>query len=522
MEVAMRTRTPRMARTIKPGEGVLAWKAYRDRQNKDLLHRTEYLTSIVSAVAEIEVPAGEDLRAALNSDTARNAVGITNEAYSWCAVDDGASWSGMALRPEKRRFRRTAWPQEVLPQKCHAMNMASSARFCHQPSWQAVSGEMAPAEVFNRAGYDADALKGHQTVQDVCRHISTMLESLPRSDGQVQYSKAQHRINTNSRKAKPVPGIHEDAFREDHQSTALFHQQKKISAQRVVRVSEADQPEPNMEMNFMRFFTALMYNEAQQPSADVGFTRLDGLEAGSLHKFSILEGGMCVRRESRLPRFTMPPALVVSMQPAEVFQCGHYFEVSVQSLFQSISPADRPLIAESRGRSAGVILGFRAARPLDEDEPADDVTKVSHSWCLSSNGFFFMQAGSPSASIRQPVTQTRATPEVRPSWHRKKPLPGEIGMCPWPPPPRGNLVKQCDWSVALTEGDTLGLLALPSGALLLTVNGRRALAVIDAGVPTDRVLFPLVQVGNHVKAVKLRAKAVPPMEDGHKDENSGA
>ncbi|CAE7395223.1 unnamed protein product [Symbiodinium microadriaticum] len=76
------TRTPRMARAIKPGEGVLAWKAYRDRQNQDLLHRTEYLATIVSAVAEVQAPPGQDLRAALAQDTVLDRVGAMGESFS--------------------------------------------------------------------------------------------------------------------------------------------------------------------------------------------------------------------------------------------------------------------------------------------------------------------------------------------------------------------------------------------------------------------------------------------------------
>ena len=51
--------------------------------------------------------------------------------------------------------------------------------------------------------------------------------------------------------------------------------------------------------------------------------RLDGMDAGSTWKYSILEGGSCVRRNQRLP------AMVGAVQPARVFSEGHYFEVRV-------------------------------------------------------------------------------------------------------------------------------------------------------------------------------------------------
>lgn len=70
--------------------------------------------------------------------------------------------------------------------------------------------------------------------------------------------------------------------------------------------------------------------------------------------------------------------------------------------------------------------------------------------------------------------------------------------------------RQFDWSCALQEGDTLGLLAMPSGALVLTVNGVRELMVADAGVLADQYLYPIVQVANHVRSVKLCAAVEPP------------
>ena len=40
----------------------------------------------------------------------------------------------------------------------------------------------------------------------------------------------------------------------------------------------------------------------------------------------------------------------------------------------------------------------------------------------------------------------------------------------------------------------MGLLAMPDGGLVFTVNGRREFLVADAAVSSDRLLYPLVQV----------------------------
>ncbi|CAE7214533.1 unnamed protein product, partial [Symbiodinium sp. CCMP2456] len=152
----------------------------------DLLHRTEYLATIVSAVAEVEAPPGQDLRAALAQDTVLDRVGALGESFSCGHPSDGHCWAGLALKPEKRRFPRTAWPQEVSTQLCHVLNMASTARGFHRPEWhQAVADavETESEQVRNRDGQPAYVLKGHQNLQDACWQVSAMLESLPRPPG---------------------------------------------------------------------------------------------------------------------------------------------------------------------------------------------------------------------------------------------------------------------------------------------------------------------------------------------------
>lgn len=51
--------------------------------------------------------------------------------------------------------------------------------------------------------------------------------------------------------------------------------------------------------------------------------RVDHMDLGSTWKFSILEGGTCVRRGKMV-------AMVGSVEPARVFSQGHYFEVRVK------------------------------------------------------------------------------------------------------------------------------------------------------------------------------------------------
>lgn len=510
-----RTRTPRMAHTIKPGEGVLAWQAYKDRQQQDLLHRTEYLTSLVSGISEVEVPAGEDLHSTLFSSMVPDVVCVASSALGRCHMKDGATWRRMVLSPEKRRFPRMAWPQEALTQAANLTQMASSAIETHRPAWQ-VERQVSEVHPEDRDGLSAVQLQGHQALQDSCWHMTRTLEAQSRGPGPVRQSKAQHRIHTNLLKVKAVPGLHLEALQEDHLSTEAARQQRQQSTCKVVfsQVDKADGLDiATPEMRFSRFFTALMYHGPPETTAS-HLIRLVGMDSGSTFKFSILDGGKCVRREERLPRKTMPPAMVGSVEPAPVLSSGHYFEVKVMSLFQSVSAADRPKICETYGRTAGVVLGFKGARPSGEDELAKDISTVANSWCISSNGWFFSQRGRPNPQLHRPTSQMRATPELRPTWHRARQAAshGAQLRCVWPPLCKGpgHVERQFDWSCALQEGDTLGLLAMPSGALVLTVNGVRELMVADAGVLADQYLYPIVQVANHVRSVKLCAAVEPP------------
>ena len=512
-----RTRTPRMVRSIKPGEGVLAWKAYKDRQQQDLLHRTEYLTTILSATSEVEVPAGEDLHATLFSSMVPDVVCVASNAFGRGHMKDGSSWRDMVLSGEKRRFPRMAWPQEALSQTTNLAEMANSARERHQPSWVQRKVEVHPVDAAlseDRFGHSAVQLQGHQALQDSCWHMTRMLEAHSQGPGPVQHNKAQHRLHTNLLKVKAVPGLHLDALQEDHISTETSRQRRQDSTCKVVFSQEKTDTLQDLatpEMQFSRFFTALTYHGP--PEATLShFIRLDCMDVGSTFKFSILEGGKCVRREDRPPRKTMPPALLGSLEPSPVFAGGHYFEITVTSLFQAVSAADRPKVSETYGRTAGVVLGFKSGRPDGEDELAKDISNVANSWSISSNGWFFSQRGRPNAQLHRPSTQMRVTPELRPCWHRARRAEESQLRCTWPPLSKGpgHFERHFDWSCSLQEGDILGLLAMPSGALVLTVNGVRELMVADAGVSTDRYLYPIVQVANHVRSVRLCPAVEPP------------
>merc|ERR1711924_153586 len=96
-------------------------------------------------------------------------------------------------------------------------------------------------------------------------------------------------------------------------------------------------------------------------------------------------------------------------------------------------------------------------------------------------------------------------------WHRRE-CPNEQLTCCWPPePPAPDSVRRkLDWSLAVGEGDTIGMLVTPSGDIVIIVNSERKFFVPEAGVPVDANLFPLVEVCNHIRSVRPVPLATPP------------
>lgn len=70
--------------------------------------------------------------------------------------------------------------------------------------------------------------------------------------------------------------------------------------------------------------------------------------------------------------------------------------------------------------------------------------------------------------------------------------------------------QKLDWSVALGEGDTLGMMITSFGGIVVTVNGQRQLFIPDAGVPMGSHFYPLVEAYNHVRSVRALPGALPP------------
>jgi len=246
------------------------------------------------------------------------------------------------------------------------------------------------------------------------------------------------------------------------------------------------------------------------------FFRLDGQDEYSADKFSLMEGGTSLVRQEASDPFRSRAVLMVN-EPAVLLAQGQYFEVQIMSVFDTPGRPDRPRDAAPRRRTEGLALGFTTSRPDSlkdtSGQPASDRTleDVPNSWSLAMTGALYRSTGSTG---RQPVMSPRGE-RVRelPSWHRKIPVPQSARGVKWPlseNDPKATIGSRLRWSAAVGAGDRVGLLATTFGGIVLFVNGCRELMVPDAGVKVDEQLYPLVEVYNHVRAVRLTVGALPP------------
>mmetsp|Transcript_102421 Transcript_102421/g.181891 ORF Transcript_102421/g.181891 Transcript_102421/m.181891 type:complete len:516 (+) Transcript_102421:42-1589(+) len=502
---------------LKSGNGVQAWNAYQERQNQDLLYRTEYLAGLVSSAVEVESPNGEDLQKTLLASPVPRLVRLTNEILSDRHPKASAGnkvprtnpeWPDLVLKPQQRQSRN-AWPQKVKTQQAYLKeSLNPKPEKVEEPS-------AGPPYVEARDSHSrpATAVQGLAAWEETCGGVAGMLAGLPRNWAKPEPPPKEQ---NNFEKVQPVPRLHELIIDNDHQSQKETAQLRQLSGcvkvLQIVEDSEGIGDSQNAEMNFARFFCSLMLRPQESQVFFQSFERLDGDDKGSTKKFAFVDSGKKVVVEPQ-DGFRMP-ALVTSADPVPVFPSGHYFELEVVSVFRTTGRLERPKPEDPRGRSAGLVLGFKTERPGQEDRMAKNVASVSNSWCISTNGFFSCQKGPTPKSPSRSANQVRSTLETHRSWHQRKPLPSEQLLCTWPPPARskgdGPTTRKFDFSLSLNEGDRIGLQALPFGALVLTVNGCREVMIADAGLPASQPLFPIIEVTNHIKALKLLPLVPPP------------
>lgn len=550
-----KTRTPRMETRLRPGDGVITWKNFEEQRAQELLYRSEYFSGLLSSAIEVEASPPEDMQATLKASPAPLLIQAVSDRLDLANAKPGFTPPKMVLPATDvlHNRPRLGWPQEghyypntplvsalVQPQAACLKQTAQGRRARwvqelaqeaseHRPATSPLAWDSrvrSPLTAATTAGstqepadvqsITATALQSLDAWRETCEGVNTMLESGPAVLGAVPISKAAHRLNNTAKKVASVPGVHDEAFGRDHKATFEAQRSRELNGcEHIFSLLEdgISGKATQAELQYARLFSQLKLTNNQVFPKQ--FHRFDGLEASSTHRYTLTDVATSIIRKD--DGFHKLPALLTSMDTVPLFADGHYFEVKVTSVFSSLGPATRPKPDESRGRSAGLVLGLMALPPSLEDEKAKYASDLSGCWCISTHGFYYARPGKRPCSPTRRASDVRvAATELPVSWRRKKPVhrpaPGKQLVCSWPATSTGEPAAshKLDWSVALNEGDSLGLLLLPSGALMMTCNGRRVLTIADAALPTDRMYFPLVEVSNHIRSIKLAHMASPP------------
>merc|ERR1712070_200234 len=139
-------------------------------------------------------------------------------------------------------------------------------------------------------------------------------------------------------------------------------------------------------------------------------------------------------------------------------------------------------------------------KPEDIETHVKEASKVPQSWCIATSGTYYA-AGEQGTDQWRPVSPHRI--KEKNVWHRKPVKKEQLRVLwPPPPPPPGTVKQRLRWSSALGEGDVIGLLFTPFGGVVITINGAREMMIPDAGISVDRVMYPIIEVRNHIRSAR--------------------
>lgn len=469
-----------------------------NRAMLDLMYRSEYLASQISESSAAEAPAAEPVQQVLANSTVPHLIHATTHAmqhHTAHAVNDATKMRTMLhyTRERERGF------DELHSGKGLVLPHEHMSRVSVQNELEDVQRSMIHMN---------DILDSTNFMNLVPPHFVPDPPPAPVLEG----LKAAH-----------VPGPPQGSIEfNDHNHAQDLELAKYASKCR--RVMQLTEEGPKEIARAGQNYATLFWKRKGGKEWAKEFRRVDGEEhANSAEKFSLTEGcSMLVRREAQhfgavlRNTHTTSRALVTTCSPARLFTCGHYFEITVKTIFRSAAggrpafepPAlDRPAGLEVKARNEGLVLGVTTTKPSDIHKAIRCAHEVPMSWCIATNGRFYAN-NSTEAPLKTPRSINMERITVVQPW-RKKADPSDPSLVTWPPPKGSHAKRDVDWSIALEEGSTVGMLVTPWGGILITVDGQKELLVADAGVPADQPLYPLVEVYNRVRSVRLQPGAQP-------------
>lgn len=470
-----------------PPRGRALRQSMRDNAVQDLIYRSEYLATIIGGAFPVAAtwPPDEDPRQQLRASCLPRLVDATAlilQAGTPTATQRSSAGDGkaravsplthmehMRLRLNRLGLRgKEAMIDRARPDvQTHAPFSNGPAPYQHADRVRREFGWN--AATVGDPGCVADALHGRAVYSDVLSQMRDMVS--PHCPAPPQ----------------PAPSA---GLGNDHHHAAELEIRKHASRCRHVELLDDKWQPDTCGLDFARLFWARAAAVAQGSAGqDVStstaakrWLRADGEdEFSAANRYSLMEQCTVVQRAgSQSPQSAS--ALAIGERPAAPLLQGYYAEVQIVSLSK---PADRsdwmrrlePGDTKTRSRTDGLVFGFTATaapRPgvCSAMEPAaTSLTKLPWSWCIATVGGFYAKGAVESAFTR----------------------------------------RQLSWSVALGEGDRLGLLVTSYGGIVLFVNGAHELMIPDAGVRVDVDLYPVVEVSNHIRSVRLMPGAsLPP------------
>lgn len=511
---------------------------------QDLVYRSEYLSTLVSNAASIDAPPDQDVTQRLGISPMPQLITATSNVLNSRVSEMKAHSTTPISERQLPKTKGTAHGRIEPPEPDTPLARSIKAfKEAIPPEPRAVVYVADPSTA-------VDPLHGRSSWNEVLDNMKTMVHPVVRYQGQPPGCPLE------GLKVRPVPGVPESALARDYAHMAETELMRHAgNCKHVEQVTEAGLGDTSMKgLSFAQFFwkrqtqandaaeqlaatqpvgpgeatlagpagsaqTALLGRTTGSLSSTVNrgrFLRVDDGENGAgdsaTHRFSLMEGGtMLVRSPGRDP--FQSRATVAFDQPALVLSEGHYFEVEVRSVFFRDGPPDRPKPLNPRGRSEGLVLGMTPRLPTDLSQHHRrtlgallGARDVPMAWCVSSSGTFYFTGNDPARATR-PVSPFRVKEPA--SWHRR---PGKEDQprCCHPPAAGAAYRKNMNWSMSLSEADRVGMLVTTFGAIVIVVNGERDLVIPDAGVVADQELYPIVEVYNHVRSVKLWPGARPP------------
>lgn len=498
---------------VRSPRGATMRESARCKALQDLMYRSEYLAAVISGSACAKAPPGEELRGTLAASAMPQVIGGA-AMLSHSKHETRARSKVMKERPSRDVATLGLRPHTVPARPLQTLGGALVEGALSSPVMQGRRTMAAPMPATTMPASPTVSKFDHMT--DMLTSTHGMLGTFHTASQNAFMHEGETDDTSGTKKVKYVQGGHNAIPRDHIEENMQEHMGHAGRSRHVECVEDRDDrglaqagEDKVLGLRFATFYWKRLADAMERGTEDLRplFRRVDGAEEQSgTRRFTLTDAGTALVRSEGRDAFNAP-ALVTSDQPIPVYNQGHYFEIRLTTLFRTPGRPDRPKDLEQRSRTEGVVLGVTSTKPWYIPTSARNATDVPWCWSVSSSGRYNATGGGPSRA-RMPTTDAQVTSAA--SWHKRE-LKSEQHRCQWPlpPPPENAEKRNLLWSIALKDGDCIGLLVTPSGGIVVHVNGRSEVFIPDANAPVDEELYMVVEISNHVRSIEFVSQAKP-------------